>query len=112
MEPTFTTSQSFDIKPASTSGTAHHSRKVVIIASLVLCILAAVLIFMRIKQKRAYEAYVRTPEGQLAALKATSMPVTTTPEEQYTELEALQKSGKSSEISHEDQIRGLNALEQ
>lgn len=99
---------SFDIQSPTRPTTTHPSRWIVGIASIVVIILGALLINSRIKEKRAYDAYINTPEGQLRALKATSQPITATDQERYDALAELQKNSGPSSMTQED---GLSALE-
>ena len=111
MEPTASTN-AFDIKPSVQPSALHHSRKIVLVACTVMVILAVVLIGLRIKAKRAYDAYLKTPDGQLQALRAVSAPVTATPQEQAAALSVLQTASKPIKGSPSDRIQALQALEQ
>lgn len=100
------TTPTFDIQPVR-EDSSHRSRTFLIGASLVVLIVAIVYIVMLIKQKRAYDAYIRTPEGQLEALDATSKPVTSTQEERMKELETLEASSAQTQMSHESLLKQL-----
>ena len=104
MEPN---SSAFDIQPASQPRVTHTSRTVVIVMSIILVVLGVALIALRIKEKRAYEAYLATPDGQLNALSVSSAPITDTPEQQLSDLEALQKSSKPVNASKDTRLQAL-----
>ena len=100
---------SFDIQSPSSQTTSHGSRRFVMFVSIVVVILAIVLIVMRVQQKRAREAYLATPHGQLQALSESSKPVTETPVEQVSTLEALQKSSRKVNASSSERLQALPA---
>jgi hypothetical protein len=102
---------SFDIQSPIRKSTTHHSRWIAVIVSLLVVVIGGTLIMLRIKDKRAYDAYLRTPEGQLKALQATSQPVTATDQERYDALSALQKSSGPSTMTNEDGLKALESLQ-
>ena len=101
--------QSFDIQTPSQQTTTHHSRRTVVIVSIIVIIIGAILIGLHIKAKRAHDAYLRTPQGQLQALEATSEPVTATQEERYDEAMKLQQT--SGQTTQAEGLAALKALE-
>ena len=101
---------SFDIQSPTTKSTTHYSTKIVVIASIVLVVLAIILIIGRIKDKRAYDVYVRTPEGQLKALQATSAPVTASDQERYEAMKRLE-AGTTEPMTQEDGLEALKSLQ-
>lgn len=102
---------SFDIQSPVRPSSMHHSHWVVIIASVLIVVLGASLIVLRIKEKRAHDAYLRTPEGQLQALEATSEPVTATDQERYDTLTELQKNSGPSSMTKEEGLKALESLQ-
>ena len=101
---------SFDIQSPSTEPRLHHSHRFVIIVSIIIGVLAIVLIFLRIKQKRSYDAYLRTPEGQLQALKATSAPITATDEERDAAMMRLEQNSEGT-VTEENGLEVLKSLQ-
>ncbi len=105
-------SATFDIQqPTVRSGKMHASTKFVIVLSIVLVVVAGVYIGLMVKQKRARDAYLRTPEGQLNALKQTSQPVTATIQERAQAMEALEKSSRPVSQTREGALSELQSLE-
>jgi hypothetical protein len=88
---------------------SHRSKKIVIVLSVILIILAVSWIVLEIKAKRDY---LRTPEGQMQLLRDSSDPVTTTPTEQKAQLDALQKSSVPTTASREQILKELENLGQ
>jgi hypothetical protein len=101
---------SFDIQSPSTEPRLHHSHRFVLIVSILIIVLAVVLIFLRLKQKRAHDAYIRTPEGQLQALETTSAPITATDQERYDAMMRLQQNSKAT-VTQEDGLEALKSLQ-
>lgn len=100
---------SFDIQSPTPQSSSHGSRWFVLGVSLLAIVLAVLIIMQRIEQKRAHEAYLATPEGQLNALSRSSKPVTQTQTEQLSTLEALQKSSKKVNASTSERLQALPA---
>lgn len=90
--------------------TPHHSRIVLLVSSAILIILAAVLIMFRIRAKREYDAYLKTPEGQMDRLRQTSRPVTKTSQERATDMEQLSTTSAPVQATHQQQIDTLTTL--
>lgn len=104
------TNPTFDMKPTHVE-TSHTSRTIILWASVIVVIIGAVYVGLSIRERRAREAYIRTPEGQLEALEATSTPDTATPEERAQLMVDLQKSSGVTEMNQEDLVKQLPAAE-
>jgi hypothetical protein len=86
------TTPTFDIQPTKTEGHAPH--KALKWTGLIMVIVVVLVVVLSIRQKRAREAYLRTPEGQLTVLQETSAPVTSTPEERAEAMKKLEATNK------------------
>ncbi len=78
---------------------------------MMLALLVIVGIVIWYYGKKRLEETVLTPTQVLQALRDTSVPVNTTPEERVADLRALTAQSDPVEISVEDRIRELNELE-
>lgn len=87
-QPINTNQAQMDIRPVRSSIENSPSRKILIISSIVLVILAIVFILLKIK---ARHDYLKTPMGRLETLEKNSAPVTKSLEERYAQMNEGQK---------------------
>jgi|GEM_PF-6103639 len=106
------TQPTFDFRRPTPSTPSHRSRTFVIVLALLAVVIGAVSVYLNIQERRAYEAYLMTPIGQLQMLEATSDPVTATDAERAAELSAMKKVDGQTTVSREDALANLKALSQ